>query len=74
MCNGVTRTSSHIGTRAIVIGAGISGLAAAHALADHFEEVVVFERDEFSLRRHSPAGRTAGEAGSRITRGRNEGA
>jgi phytoene dehydrogenase-like protein len=53
MCNGVTRTSSHIGRQAIVIGAGISGLAAARALADHFEEVVVFERDEF------PSGATA---------------
>lgn len=33
--------------QAIVIGAGISGLAAASALADHFERVVVLERDEF---------------------------
>jgi 2-polyprenyl-6-methoxyphenol hydroxylase-like FAD-dependent oxidoreductase len=47
MLNRVARTSSHIGKRAIVIGAGISGVAAARALADHFEEVVVFERDEF---------------------------
>jgi 2-polyprenyl-6-methoxyphenol hydroxylase-like FAD-dependent oxidoreductase len=47
MCTGVAGTSSHIGKRAIVIGAGISGLAAARALADHFEEVVAFERDEF---------------------------
>jgi 2-polyprenyl-6-methoxyphenol hydroxylase-like FAD-dependent oxidoreductase len=53
MRNRVTRTGSHIGKRAIVIGAGISGLAAARALADHFEEVVVFERDEF------PSGATA---------------
>ena len=53
MRNRVTRSSSHLGKRAIVIGAGISGLAAARALADHFEEVVVFERDEF------PSGATA---------------
>ncbi|MEJ0015204.1 MAG: NAD(P)-binding protein [Acetobacteraceae bacterium] len=33
------------GRRAIVIGAGIGGLAAAQVLADHFERVVVLERD-----------------------------
>ncbi|MDQ7982018.1 FAD-dependent monooxygenase [Paraburkholderia sp. SARCC-3016] len=32
--------------RAIVIGAGIGGLAAAAALANHFGQVVVLERDE----------------------------
>jgi len=31
--------------RAVVIGAGISGLTAAAALADHFGQVVVLERD-----------------------------
>jgi 2-polyprenyl-6-methoxyphenol hydroxylase-like FAD-dependent oxidoreductase len=36
---------AHIGKQAVVIGAGISGLAAAQALADHFEQVVVLERD-----------------------------
>jgi 2-polyprenyl-6-methoxyphenol hydroxylase-like FAD-dependent oxidoreductase len=35
------------GKQAVVIGAGIGGLAAAQALADHFECVVVLERDEF---------------------------
>jgi 2-polyprenyl-6-methoxyphenol hydroxylase-like FAD-dependent oxidoreductase len=34
-----------IGKQAIVIGAGISGLAAAQALAGHFEQVIVLERD-----------------------------
>jgi 2-polyprenyl-6-methoxyphenol hydroxylase-like FAD-dependent oxidoreductase len=34
-----------IGKRAVVIGAGLSGLPAARALADHFEEVIVLERD-----------------------------
>jgi 2-polyprenyl-6-methoxyphenol hydroxylase-like FAD-dependent oxidoreductase len=38
-------TNSQIGKRAIVIGAGISGLAAAQALANHFEDVIVLERD-----------------------------
>jgi 2-polyprenyl-6-methoxyphenol hydroxylase-like FAD-dependent oxidoreductase len=46
MINGLATTSSHLGKRAIVIGAGISGLSAARALADHFEEVIVLERDE----------------------------
>jgi 2-polyprenyl-6-methoxyphenol hydroxylase-like FAD-dependent oxidoreductase len=34
------------GKHAIVIGAGIGGLAAAAALASHFEHVTVLERDE----------------------------
>src|ERR1700757_2577292 len=33
------------GKQAAVIGAGMGGLAAAGALADHFEQVVVLERD-----------------------------
>jgi 2-polyprenyl-6-methoxyphenol hydroxylase-like FAD-dependent oxidoreductase len=31
--------------RAVVIGAGIGGLAAAKAIAPHFEKVIVFDRD-----------------------------
>src|SRR5215469_17572260 len=46
MHNGYYVTSSHVGKRAVVIGAGVSGLSAAQALADHFEEVIVLERDE----------------------------
>jgi 2-polyprenyl-6-methoxyphenol hydroxylase-like FAD-dependent oxidoreductase len=34
-----------IGTRAIVVGAGMGGLTAARAVAPHFEQVVVIERD-----------------------------
>jgi 2-polyprenyl-6-methoxyphenol hydroxylase-like FAD-dependent oxidoreductase len=37
------------GKRAVVIGAGISGLAAAQALTEHFAQVVVLERDMFPL-------------------------
>jgi 2-polyprenyl-6-methoxyphenol hydroxylase-like FAD-dependent oxidoreductase len=37
--------STLIGKQAVVIGAGLGGLAAAGALADHFEQVVVLERD-----------------------------
>jgi 2-polyprenyl-6-methoxyphenol hydroxylase-like FAD-dependent oxidoreductase len=33
------------GKRAVVVGAGMGGLAAAGALADHFDQVVVLERD-----------------------------
>src|SRR5215469_574334 len=36
---------SRIGKRAVVIGAGMAGLAAAGALAGRFDEVVVLERD-----------------------------
>jgi hypothetical protein len=46
MLNETSDVRSHVGKRAIVIGAGVSGLAAARAVADHFEEVVVLERDE----------------------------
>ena len=44
--NGFAVTSSHLGERAVVIGGGIGGLATARALADFFDEVVVFERDQ----------------------------
>ena len=37
--------SSFIGRQAVVIGAGMGGLTAARALADHFERVLVLERD-----------------------------
>jgi 2-polyprenyl-6-methoxyphenol hydroxylase-like FAD-dependent oxidoreductase len=37
--------SIQIGKQAVVIGAGIAGLTAAGALADHFDNVVVLERD-----------------------------
>lgn len=35
-----------INGRAVVIGASMAGLAAARALADHFSEVTIVERDE----------------------------
>jgi 2-polyprenyl-6-methoxyphenol hydroxylase-like FAD-dependent oxidoreductase len=34
-----------VGRHAIVVGAGVGGLLAARALADHFDEVTIFERD-----------------------------
>ena len=34
-----------IGQRAVVIGAGIAGLAAARALSDSFAKVVILERE-----------------------------
>jgi len=46
MNSGIARKASHIGKQAIVIGAGISGLAAACALAGHFDQVVVLESDQ----------------------------
>jgi glycine/D-amino acid oxidase-like deaminating enzyme len=41
----VAVTSTLIGKQAVVIGAGMGGLAAAGALADCFEQVFVLERD-----------------------------
>jgi 2-polyprenyl-6-methoxyphenol hydroxylase-like FAD-dependent oxidoreductase len=46
MSSDITKKVSHVGKQAIVIGAGISGLAAARALADHFDRVVVLESDQ----------------------------
>jgi 2-polyprenyl-6-methoxyphenol hydroxylase-like FAD-dependent oxidoreductase len=37
--------TSLIGRQAVVVGAGMAGLPAARALAEHFEHVVVLERD-----------------------------
>jgi 2-polyprenyl-6-methoxyphenol hydroxylase-like FAD-dependent oxidoreductase len=42
--------SNVLGGHAVVIGAGMSGLAAAGALADHFEQVTVLERDPLADR------------------------
>jgi 2-polyprenyl-6-methoxyphenol hydroxylase-like FAD-dependent oxidoreductase len=41
--------SNPLGKQALVIGAGMSGLAAAGALANHFEQVTVLERDGLAL-------------------------
>jgi 2-polyprenyl-6-methoxyphenol hydroxylase-like FAD-dependent oxidoreductase len=37
--------SKYVGRQAVVIGAGMGGLSAARALAEHFEQVVVIEND-----------------------------
>jgi 2-polyprenyl-6-methoxyphenol hydroxylase-like FAD-dependent oxidoreductase len=39
---------AHIGKRAVVVGAGVGGLATARVLADRFDEVLVLERDDLS--------------------------
>ncbi|QEV16649.1 NAD(P)-binding protein [Streptomyces alboniger] len=46
--------------RAVVIGGGYAGLVTARVLADHFDEVLVLERDPLRSRRRSPAGPAAG--------------
>ena len=38
-----------IGKQAVVIGAGMGGLTAAGALSDHFERVIVLEKDALPL-------------------------
>ena len=50
---------------AIVVGAGMAGLAAAKAIAPHFEKVTVFDRDSLP---HAPAPRS-GTPQSRHTHG-----
>ncbi|HLY80102.1 MAG TPA: FAD-dependent monooxygenase [Caulobacteraceae bacterium] len=49
-----------IGKRAVVIGAGMGGLAAAGALVRHFDEVVVLERDSLPDRPDHRAGAPQG--------------
>lgn len=39
------KPAAHVGKHAVVVGAGIGGLAAAAALADRFDHVTVIERD-----------------------------
>src|SRR5580658_9910436 len=43
--SGDKRMSNPILKQAVVIGAGMGGLAAAKAVAPHFEKVIVFDRD-----------------------------
>jgi glycine/D-amino acid oxidase-like deaminating enzyme len=47
--------SGLLGQRAVVVGAGIGGLAMAGALAKYFERVEIFERDPLTA---SPASRS----------------
>ena len=48
------KMSNFLGRQALVIGAGMSGLAAAGALANHFKQVTVLERDGLA---HDPSHR-----------------
>jgi 2-polyprenyl-6-methoxyphenol hydroxylase-like FAD-dependent oxidoreductase len=38
----------HLGEKAVVIGGSIAGLMTARVLADHFEQVIVLERDQIA--------------------------
>jgi 2-polyprenyl-6-methoxyphenol hydroxylase-like FAD-dependent oxidoreductase len=42
----VVAKNSHLGKRAIVVGAGLGGLSAARVLSDYFDEVTILDRDE----------------------------
>ena len=48
--------SNVIGQQAVVIGAGMGGLSAARAVADHFERVLILERDALPADPRDPAG------------------
>src|SRR5688572_7269045 len=47
--------SRMIAERAIVVGGSVAGMAAARVLANHFEEVVIFERDPLTGARRKGA-------------------
>jgi 2-polyprenyl-6-methoxyphenol hydroxylase-like FAD-dependent oxidoreductase len=49
--------SGFLGRRAVVVGAGIGGLAMAGALAKYFERVEIFERDSLFPSAASPSSR-----------------
>jgi 2-polyprenyl-6-methoxyphenol hydroxylase-like FAD-dependent oxidoreductase len=42
----VTSKNFYLGKRAIVVGAGLSGLSAARVLSDYFDQVIILDRDE----------------------------
>src|SRR5262245_30276465 len=52
---------AHLGCHAIVIGASMGGLLAARALADHYDQVTILERDalpeSYEPRKGVPQGR-----------------
>src|SRR5438128_5538034 len=48
--------SALLGQRAVVVGAGISGLSMAGALAKYFERVEIFERDRLTASAASRSG------------------
>ena len=48
--------SYQLGKRAVVVGAGIGGLAAAGALASYFEQVDILERDRLAATAGSRSG------------------
>ena len=67
-------TSTLIGERAVVVGAGMAGLHAARALADYFEHVVVLERDALPPDAPTAMGTPPGVAHPRSARRRPAGA
>jgi glycine/D-amino acid oxidase-like deaminating enzyme len=40
---------AHLGRHAVVIGASMSGLLAARALVDHYDQVTLIDRDALPL-------------------------
>jgi 2-polyprenyl-6-methoxyphenol hydroxylase-like FAD-dependent oxidoreductase len=48
--------AKRVGRQAVVIGAGMGGLSAARALAEHFEQVVVIENDALPMEAAARAG------------------
>ena len=63
-----------IGKQAVVIGAGMAGLAAAGAIADYFERVIVLERDRLPKSGCAATRRAAIPASARFAGGRRAGA
>ena len=42
----VTFNHASLGKRAVVVGAGLGGLSAARVLSDHFDEIMILDRDK----------------------------
>ena len=53
--------SPKLGTHAVVIGAGIGGLATAGAVAQYFEQVDILERDRLAMSTAEPKPATVAE-------------
>jgi len=62
--------TAELGRCVVVIGAGMAGLTTAAALADHFAEVIILERDAIPVDISARPGTPAIEPSARVSRRR----